>query len=169
MERKPIPVKGAVFAVVVVISLIAMLAYLLDLSSYESPEPKKIITLSFPEVSHREVEGINHTDVSAEVQKLTPKDGRYVWSELRISITSEDGTVIIKNVKPIPDDPSRYSTGTQPQIEVWYVDSFAETGEIDPGDSIKVTGISEDLQLAIVKLRLDGRQAGSFSVPPYMQ
>lgn len=169
MELKPIPVKGAVFAVFVVISLIAMLAYLLDQSSYESPEPKKTISFTSPEVSFREVDGNNYTDVSVEVRKLTPKDGTYVWSELRISITSEDGTVIIKNVKPTPDDPSRYSTGTHPQIEVWYIDSFAGTGEIDPGDSIKVTGISEDLQFAIVKLKLNGRQVGSFSVPPYMQ
>ncbi|MCK5253589.1 MAG: hypothetical protein KAQ96_11580 [Thermoplasmata archaeon] len=156
-------------AVIVVIGLIALLVYLHGLSSYDPPEPKLVISFSPPVLSYREVEGINHTDISVEVRKLTPKEGRYEWSELRISITSEDGTVIIKNVKPTPDDPSRYSNGTYPQIEVWYIDSFAEAGNIDPGDSIKVTRISEDLQFAIIKLKLNGRQVGSFSVPPYMQ
>ena len=168
-ERNPIPVSGAIVAVIVAIGLIALLAYLHGLSSYDPPEPKKVISFSPPVLSYREVEDINHTDVSVEVRKLTPKDGRYEWSELRISITSENGTIIFKNVKPTPNDPSRYSTGAHPQIEVWYIDSFMEAGNIDPGDLIKVTGISEDLQFAIVKLKLNGRQVGSFSVPPYMQ
>ena len=172
-ERNPIPVSGAIVAiivaVIVAIGLIALLAYLPGPSSYDPPEPKKVISFSPPVLSYREVEDINHTDVSVEVRKLTPKDDRYEWSELRISITSENGTIIFKNVKPTPNDPSRYSTGAHPQIEVWYIDSFMEAGNIDPGDLIKVTGISEDLQFAIVKLKLNGRQVGSFSVPPYMQ
>ncbi|MCJ2541147.1 MAG: hypothetical protein LN414_07760 [Candidatus Thermoplasmatota archaeon] len=159
---------GAILAVFVAIGLIACAAYLYDSLSYDPPEPKNFISFSPPVLDYREVEGINNTDVSVEVQKLTPKDDRYKWSELRISITLENGTIILKNVKPTADDPSRYSTGAYPQIEVWYIDSFMGTDDIDPGDSIKVTGISEDLQLAVVKLRLFGRQVGSFSVPPYM-
>ena len=166
-EREPIPIWGAILAVIVAILLMAGAMFLYGSSSYEAPEPKMIITFSTPVVSEREVDGTNNTDVIAEVLKLSPKDGIYRWSDLRVSITSEDGTKVVKGVGPAPDDPGNYSTGVQPEVQIWYVDSNGRPDRTDPGDSIKVTSIPEDLQFAHVILKLNGRQSTSFSIPSF--
>ena len=151
--------------IVAIISIALVIYIALLATEVELDEQDFKVSLAAPEVSSRAVDDHNLTDITVGITKIVPRDGKLLWSEIGLTITSSNGTMIIDEAKLRSDDPSSYSTGTHQGVEVWYIDSPSGTHRMEPGDSIKITGITLGLEGGRVDLLIYGKQSGSFVIP----
>lgn len=142
---------------------------LLTASHEPNDESSKNLVFGSPEVTLRPVDDVNFFDITVRLEKFTPKDSIVAWSELRVNIKKSNGELVVRDVRADPDDPFNYYNGTNPafSIEVWYIDSISRSDRMDPGDSIKVTGLTGEHEFGRIDILVAGEKSGSFVIPEF--
>ncbi len=138
------PVIGTILMVAITVVLAAVLWLMVSGMIQEPDDEKLTIQLSSPTVSQYE-RPLGTTpipdyvwDAVLNINKMTPKDEKVKWSEVRIAIKGADGSILMQAQAPLEDGSAAYAPiGT---VEFWYVDITAGDVKVSAGDSIKITG-----------------------------
>ncbi len=156
------PVIGTILMVAITVVLAAVL-WLMVSGMIQDPEDEKLtLQLSSPKVTQY-TRGVTTWDAVLNINKLTPKDEKVKWSEVRIAIKSSDGSILNQAAEPDPDDPPNYDiTGS---IEFWYVDITLNDVKVSAGDSIKITGMDVGYEGATLQILKAGKIIGDTTLP----
>jgi hypothetical protein len=111
--------------------------------------------------------------VTMMVQNTTGEEAPVMWSQVILEIIGWNGTVLESGMRLLPYSPDDtgdwYSFNTE-VLTAWHIDSYGESGFLDEGDSIGLTGISETYAGSRLIIHIDGHLAfetilpGSFSM-----
>ena len=165
------PVIGTILMVAITVVLAAVL-WLMVSGMIQDPEDEKLtIQLSSPKVSQYErpvaVPPALPTyvwDAVLNINKMTPKDEKVKWSEVRIAIKGSDGSILKQSEAPLEDGSATYDVAGI--VEFWYVDITLNDVKVGAGDSIKITGMSDTLyEGATVQLLKGGKIIGTTTLP----
>ena len=147
--------------VIVLLFLFAMFAVLLFMEPISPEEEKLTVQLSSPVISQRSIGGETCWDLVVTINKVTPKDEKVQWIEVKVVIKSADGSVL-DFATPILRDAGAYAD--PPTTQFWYVDVVRD-GKMGAGDSIKVTGLDLFYEGALLQLMKTGRIIGDVKLP----
>ena len=141
------PVIGTILMVAITVVLAAVL-WLMVSGMIQDPEEEKLtLQLSSPtmtRVDERPVGGNTCWDAVININKLTPKDEKVQWSEVKISIKKADGSILNAASPVTTDIPANYAAanGATGDVLFWYIDIQAD-GKVGAGDSIKITTMDD--------------------------
>ena len=147
--------------VIVLLFLFAMVAVLLFVEPMSPEEEKLTVQLSSPVIFQRSIGSETCWDLVVNINKVTPKDEKVVWGELRVIIKAADGSVL-DIATPVAPDRGVYAE--PPTTQFWYVD-VENDGRLSAGDSIKVTGLDLFYEGALLQLTKAGRIIGDTRLP----
>lgn len=100
-------------------------------------------------------------DASISVNKVTPRDSVVKWSDVKVTIKSADGAVLLP-LTAVREDTGTYGSA----VEVWYSDTAGKRDRIDAGDSILVTGMEASMyEGSYVIMFLGDKQIGDSVMP----
>jgi hypothetical protein len=102
-------------------------------------------------------------DAVLNINKITPKDDKVNWADVRIIVKSSTGSVLDAETTPLPDAAYDRTTDPQPQ-EFWYIETGGDL-KMSAGDAIKITGMDATYEGATVILKKAGEQIGSITLP----
>ena len=159
-------VKLAIIAVVAIACVIVIAALLFLTIQGTEPEPGMSVVLNFssPSVEPQVRNGTMVWDGTLMINRRSPRESTVRWSHLSAVIRSSNGTVILASTS-LDADPGVYDISAPIRIEVWYNESLEAGTTADPGDAIKITGMSTDCEGAVVELVLDGQRIGMVWLP----
>lgn len=166
------PVIGTILMVAITVVLAAVL-WLMVSGMIQDPEDEKLtIQLSSPSVTQY-TRGISTWDAVLNINKMTPKDEKVQWTEIRIAIKDSDGSILNSATAAPTSDTSTYNdpvTGATTDVQFWFVD-IAGDGKMGAGDNIKITGIDDgaalgnDYQGATIQILKAGKIIGDTTLP----
>ncbi len=148
-----------VYLVVVATIVVVLLATTYVLMMFEAiddegPDIVKV-NLAPAVIQNRTLEDEVHWDATFHVNKVTPRDSIVRWAEVRVSLLSESGDVLVERMELEPDAPLNYDDGTDGlvDIEAWYVD-LPTDGRMNSEDRFIITGLDRDHQgCSVILLR----------------
>jgi len=160
------PVIGTILMVAITVVLAAVL-WLMVSGMIQDPEDEKLtLQLSSPtatRISERPVgTPITCWDALININKLTPKDEKVQWTEVRISIKDASGSILDPASVVLQDGSAAYDP--TPVVEFWYVDIQAD-GKVGAGDSIKITGMDTTYEGGMVQILKAGKIIGDTKLP----
>jgi flagellin-like protein len=156
------PVIGTILMVAITVVLAAVLGLTVS-GMIQDPEDEKLtIQLSSPTVTKYDRNG-DCWDAVLNVNKMTPKDEKVQWSEVKIAIKDSGGSILNQATEPDLD----ISTYMDPAaVEFWYVDISVDVpAKMGAGDSIKLSGLSDLYEGATVQILKAGKIIGSTTLP----
>jgi hypothetical protein len=131
---------------------------------------KTTVTLANPSVQSMAA-GVDRTtdcwDVTLNVQKITPKDVKVKWSELRVIVKSESGSVLDPS-SPVAADTGAYTGDDLVSAviqEFWYVEVTTGDDKLDAGDGVKITGMDLTYEGASIEFTKGGERIASATLP----
>ncbi len=169
------PVIGTILMVAITVVLAAVL-WLMVSGMIQDPEDEKLtLQLSSPAVTQyeRPADSEDFTwDAVLNINKLTPKDEKVKWSEVRIAIKDSDGSILKASSTLSADTPASYlpPTGSNDDVLFWYID-IEDDGKVGAGDSIKITTMDDggllgnDYQGALVQILKAGKIIADTKLP----
>jgi hypothetical protein len=83
------------------------------------------------------------------INKITPKDEKVSWTEVKIIIKGADGSIKV-TADVLTADPGAGGYVSPGAIEYWYVEATADT-KMSAGDGIKVTGMDASYEGATIE------------------
>jgi hypothetical protein len=128
---------------------------------------KTTVTLANPSV-RSETRTNPCWDVTLNVQKITPKDVKVKWTELRVIIKSDSGSILNTASTVAADDDTLYNdpAGTGPAVvQFWFVEVTTGDDKLDAGDGIKITGMDNTYEGADVEFTKGGERIASATLP----
>jgi hypothetical protein len=156
-----------VVVLVVVVPVVLGLVWLAISGMIVEPDPG-MITVNFqsPSVTQRTIGEEVHYDATLNVNKITPKDERVRYTELRVIMKSASGSVLMTATQPRPHDPTRYDDGSLGLVgvQVWYVSVSGGT-DLSAGDALVFSGMTTDYEGATIELTRAGERIGSITLP----
>jgi len=159
------PVIGTILMVAITVVLAAVLWLMVSGMIGGQEEQKITVNLGSPSTPEKFNRGATDVwDTSMNVNRITPKDQKVLWTELKILIKSSTGSLLLTSTAPTADNPAAYSVATPPLVQVWYVEMGANT-KLDAGDTIKITGMSTLYEGATVEMTKAGNLIASASLP----
>ncbi len=178
------PVIGTILMVAITVVLAAVLWLMVSGMITDTDEQKTTVNIASPNVSTYTTEidpdgtpdnGDEYWiyDAVLNVNKITPKDDKVLWSDVRILIKGSDGSVLQAESSLTADNPATYDRAAAGgiDIEFWYVETSTGDTKMSAGDAIKITGMTDgsltldDYQGATVILKKAGEQIGSITLP----
>ena len=168
------PVIGTILMVAITVVLAAVL-WLMVSGMIQDPEDEKLtIQLSSPSVTQYTRTGVDTWDAVLNINKMTPKDEKVKWTEIRIAIKDADGSILNSATNaPLTDDPTSYTdpaTGATADVLYWFVDISGD-GKVGAGDNVKITGMVDgglggnDYQGATIQILKAGKIIGDTTLP----
>jgi len=110
-------------------------------------------------------------DATIHIDKLTPKDERVRWVEVRVVVKSSVGSILNEGSELHRYDPSAITDGGfgSADVQFWFEDVKGD-GVVGPGDNIMVTGMDAlQYEGALVQMLKDGKIIGDTSLPTYFE
>ena len=171
------PVIGTILMVAITVVLAAVLWLMVSGMISTEESDKTTVNLASPSVKSFDVTERTTAcwDVTLNINKITPKDDKVKWSELRVIVKGEDGSVLNQAATPnantgvyAGDATSLIPAGT---VEFWYVEVTAGDLKMDAGDGVKITGmtdgtgVTDDYQGASVEWTKGGERIASATLP----
>ncbi len=154
------PVIGTILMVAITVVLAAVL-WLMVSGMLTTDENEKItVNLSSPSVASF-TRGTACWDATMNINKITPKDEKVSWSEVKIIVKSSAGSVLQATTTPLLDT-GVYAAVATPQF--WYVEATGDT-KMSAGDGIKLTGMPQTWEGAVVELTKGGERIASATLP----
>ncbi len=158
-----------VVGVVVIVSASILLVWLMT-SPWSGVEPEPELTtinLASPGVIMRPISDESHWDAVISINKVSPRGERVLWDDTRLVIEASDGRVLHERVALALDEPATYDNGSDGTVSVqfWYVETISGDVDMDGGDGIKITGLTEEYEGATVRLTRHGETIGSVVLP----
>ena len=164
------PVIGTILMVAITVVLAAVLWLMVSGMISTGNESKTTVNLASPNVQ-QVTRGVTVVwDVTMNINKITPSDVKILWSELKITVKSAAGSILLsQNAVPIPlDGSAAYSVAVPPVVERWYVETVTLPSldtKMSAGDSIKITGMPTTFEGALVQISKGGQLIGSANLP----
>jgi flagellin-like protein len=163
------PVIGTILMVAITVVLAAVLWLMVSGMISTDDSDKTTVTLASPSVTS-ESRTNPCWDVTLNVQKITPKDDKVKWTELRIIIKGADGSVLNQASTPALNDPvgTPYNDPAgllTTQVQFWYVEVTAGDDKLDAGDGIKITGMGTAYEGAYIEFTKGGERIASSTLP----
>ncbi len=125
------------------------------------------VQFASPKISIRTSGEDNVWDATIHINKLTPKDERIRWSEVRVVVKSSVGSILNEGSKLHRYDPSAITEGDigSADVQFWFEDTKGD-GVVGQGDFIMVTGMSAvQYERANVQITTGGQIIGDTSLP----
>ena len=155
-----------VFAVVIIVLVATIAAVYLWGPDYDDPGYElTTVNIASPSVNGRDVGGTFHWDAILNINKITPKDERIGWNQLRIVVKSADGSVLNPHT-PLDQDLGIYDDDLDGSVDVefWFIETTGD-GFMSAGDAIKITGMTRAYEGATIELTVQGERVGSIVLP----
>ena len=164
------PVIGTILMVAITVVLAAVLWLMVSGMISTEESDKTTVTLANPSVRSMEA-GVDRTtacwDVTLNVQKITPKDVKVKWSEVRMVVKGDDGSLL--NAATAPGADTGAYTGddlvSAVVVEFWYVEVTTGDTKLDAGDGFKITGMDSTYEGADVEFTKGGERIASATLP----
>jgi hypothetical protein len=156
-----------VVVVIIAIAVVTAMVSLLFLGIVENQgEELTTVNQSMPIVTQRDIDGTVYWDSTSTINMVTPRDADVPWSDVRVDIKAPTGSVLLPLSRPLPDDPSTYddASGGSVDVEVWFVDVDGD-GQLEAGDSLKITGMTNAYEGSIVEMMLSARRIAESRLP----
>jgi hypothetical protein len=104
-------------------------------------------------------------DAVLNINKITPKDDKVNWADLRILVKSDSGSVLQSESPLALDGSVAYDRSTATtSMEYWYVETGGDV-KLSAGDAIKITSMPDTWEGATVILKKSGEQLSSITLP----
>jgi flagellin-like protein len=156
------PVIGTILMVAITVVLAAVL-WLMVSGMIQGPEDEKLTAqLSSPEVTQYDRSGACW-DAVLNINKLTPKDEKVQWTEIRVVVKADDGSVLNAATAPLADVGSA-AYADPASTEFWFVEIGGDV-KVGAGDAIKVSGMDATYEGATIQLLKAGKIIGSTKLP----
>ena len=165
------PVIGTILMVAITVVLAAVLWLMVSGMISTGNESKTTVNLASPQVNQmtRGVALYTCWDATLNVNKITPSDVKVLWTELKVSIKSASGSILLNQRSPNPDAGYSIVAGT---VEIWYVETGGNT-QLNAGDAIKITGmgngvlpvVGNSYEGALVQFYKGGQLIGASTMP----
>ena len=146
------PVIGTILMVAITVVLAAVLWLMVSGMIGGADDERITVNLQTPDVQAAEAAryGALSTvyDATLNINKITAKDEKVMWSEVRIIIKGSTGSVL-QAASPLVLDAGAYDTdliitgaegANAVLVQFWYVETTGDT-KMGAGDAIKVTGM----------------------------
>lgn len=151
---------GAIISIILFLILWAAIVILMDDGDYIHTT----VNIAPPQVSTRDVDGVVYHEAVLNINKITPRDDRIVWSDLNIVVRTADGTLLLAPTVPRPDDTFLAYMGSEIDVHLWYVETGGNN-RMDAGDALRITGMTLEFQGATIELFVSGDSIGSTVLP----
>ena len=156
------PVIGTILMVAITVVLAAVLWLMVSGMISTGNESKTTVNIASPIVQQVN-RGAVGWDVTMNINKITPSDVKVLWTELKITIKSASGSILLAQTTCIADIyPVAY-----PNVGIigkYFVD-VAGDGKLGAGDAIKITGMDATYEGALVEIAKGGQLIGSSNLP----
>jgi hypothetical protein len=156
-----------IFSVIIIILVVAIAAVYFwgpdyDDTGYEHTK----VNIAFPDVNSRDVGGSVHWDATLNINKVTPKDERIRWNQLRVVVKGADGSVLNPH-SSMDQDWGIYDDGSDGSVDVefWFVETTTGDTFLSAGDAVRLTGLTEAYEGAHVELHVAGERVASITLP----
>jgi flagellin-like protein len=184
------PVIGTILMVAITVVLAAVLWLMVSGMITDTDEQKTTVNIASPNMStyttQIDPDGVAASgdeyyvyDAVLNVNKITPKDDKVLWSDVRILIKGSDGSVLMPEDILGDDGTATYDRdgtvatgGGVIDVEFWYVETQTGDTKMSAGDAVKITGMTDgslaaldDYQGATVIMKKAGEQIGSITLP----
>ena len=153
------PVIGTILMVAITVVLAAVLWLMVSGMISTSEEDKITVNFASPTVQQK-TRVITCWDATININKITPKEEKVLWTEVRILVKASGGSVL-NTTTALVSDATPYHNYT----EFWYVETTAGDDQMSAGDAIKVTGMSDLYEGATVEITKAGERIGSTTLP----
>ena len=162
--------------VAITVVLAAVLWLMVSGMITDTDEQKTTVNIASPNVSSFQIDpdgtpgtGDEYTvfDAVLNINKITPKDDKVNWIDVRIIVKSSTGSVFQSETTPVADtNPTTYDRDDTGGIDVefWYVETGGDV-KMSAGDAIKLTGMPDTWEGATIILKKSGEQIGSIKLP----
>jgi hypothetical protein len=157
----------AIVIIILVPIVLVALGWLFVASQISDVDDERVtLNLASPDVMMRHIDGNPYWDAELEVNLLTPRDTVLSWASVMMVIKSSTGSVLLTSSPLLADHPPSYDDDTDGQVDVetWYVDLLGNF-VVNPGDEIKITGMTSAYEGATVDITSFGERIGSITLP----
>ncbi len=161
--NKPVNRVYIVVAVTIVVLLITTTYVLMLFEAVNDEVPDNVtLNLAPADMRRRSIDGEVYWDAVFHINKVTPREANVRWSDVRVRVWTANGSIVVDDIRPQPDDPGRYDDGDgdRVEIEAWYVD-LSGNGGISQNETFKVTGLPEFCEGATVHMTWSGPGEGN--------
>ena len=159
------PVIGTILMVAITVVLAAVLWLMVSGMISTDESDKTTVNLASPSVQSLDVTERTTAcwDVTLNVNKITPKDDKVKWSELRIVVKGADGSVLNQATTPAANTGAYTGDdlATPVAVQFWYVEVTAGDLKMDAGDGVKITGMTDIYEGAMVEMTKGGERIAS--------
>ena len=159
------PVIGTILMVAITVVLAAVLWLMVSGMISTDESDKTTVNLASPSVQSFDITERTTAcwDVTLNVNKITPKDDKVKWSELRIVVKGADGSVLNQATTPVANTGTYEGDvlGDPVVVEFWYVEVTAGDLKMDAGDGVKITGMTDIYEGAMVEMTKGGERIAS--------
>ena len=153
------PVIGTILMVAITVVLAAVLWLMVSGMISTSEEDKITVNFASPTVQQK-TRVITCWDATININKITPKEEKVLWTEVRILVKAAGGSVLNQSTTLITDSGATYHNYT----EFWFVETTSGDDKMSAGDAIKITGMAIGYEGATVELTKAGERIGSFTL-----
>ena len=160
------PVIGTILMVAITVVLAAVLWLMVSGMISTSDEDKITVNLASPNVQQRTAGATQIWDATLNINKMTPKDEKVLWTEVKVIIKASSGSILDTATVPLLDGSVAYDDDAAGgvTVEFWYVETGANT-QMNAGDAIKITGMADTYEGATLELTKAGERIGSATMP----
>ena len=157
---------------VAIVIVLAAIAWIMVSGMVEGPDEEMItVTLERPDIEMQS-RGATPTmvwDGTIEILDIAPDHKKVAWSELRILVKSQNGSLLQAVTNLTANDPPAYDSDDSDGISVqfWFVETTSGDTQMNAIDAIKLTGMGLSYEGASVDIMRKGEIIGSFSLPTW--
>ena len=168
------PVIGTILMVAITVVLAAVLWLMVSGMITDTDEQKTVVNIASPNVSSFEqaaavppAPAVYVYDAVLNINKITPKDDKVNWVDVRLIVKSDSGSVLQSEVSLLADvGTGAYDRATPTaSMEYWYVETSTGDTKMSAGDAIKITSMPDTWEGATVILKKSGEQLASITLP----
>ncbi len=159
---------GVQIAAICTISMIGFIVYVSQsgCGCYDTDEEKFTVQIGSPEITTRLSGEEVIWDATLPILKVTPKDEKARWTDVKVVVKSADGSVLneLSQLQPYPTDITDSGVGDA-DIQLWFVDATGD-GIVSAGDKILVTCMNgRQYEGALLQLVTGGHLIGDARLP----
>ena len=172
------PVIGTILMVAITVVLAAVLWLMVSGMITDTDEQKTTVNIASPDVQSAASTGPNGVidgggddglvyDGVLNVNKITPKDDKVNWADVRILVKSSTGSVLQAETTLTDDATAVYDrddSAGAPVVGFHYVETGSDV-KMSAGDAIKISSMTATYEGAQVILKKAGEQIGSITLP----
>jgi flagellin-like protein len=154
------PVIGTILMVAITVVLAAVLWLMVSGMISSDDDEKTTINLAAPQVSQKS-DNATRWNVRIDINKITPKDVKVLWTEAKIIVKSSTGSVLDPATDLLADTGGPYANTSA----FYYVETTSGDTKLGAGDGLKLTGLTQTYEGATVELTKGGERIASATLP----